>query len=98
MADQIDDPSNPRLSIGRIVAEWRTDANAVVEIEARPRRRGFDATAVNSEVLFQAHAMFDDLMHAAQNRRMVLLREINIRREFAKRATRSSDALIDGKG
>ena len=29
--------------------------------------------------------------------RMVLLREINIRREFAKRATRSSDALIDGK-
>ena len=88
------------FQVGRIVAEWRTDANAAVEIEARLRRHGFDATAVNSEVLFQAResfAMFDDLMHAAQNRRMVLLREINIRREFAKRATRSSDVLIDGK-
>ncbi|MGB8608337.1 MAG: hypothetical protein WCE28_25235, partial [Bradyrhizobium sp.] len=88
------------FQIGRIVAEWRTDANAAVEIEARLRRHAFYATAVNSEVLFQAQesfAMFDDLMHAAQNRRMVLLREINIRREFAKRATRSSDVLIDGK-
>jgi hypothetical protein len=88
------------FQVGRIVAEWRTDANAAVEIEARLRRHGFDAAAVNSEVLFQAQesfAMFDDLMHAAQNRRMVLLREINVRREFAKRATRPSDAAIDGK-
>jgi hypothetical protein len=87
------------FQVERIVAEWRTDANAAVEIEARLRRHGFDATAVNSEVLFtrKSFAMFDDLMHGAQNRRMVLLREINIRREFAKRATRSSDAVIDEK-
>ena len=42
------------FQVERIVAEWRTDANAAVEIEARLRRHGFDATAVNSEVLFQA--------------------------------------------
>ena len=35
--------------------------------------------------------MFDDLMHMAQHRRMILLREISVRREFAKRAKRSSD-------
>jgi hypothetical protein len=88
------------LQVGRIAAEWRADANAAVEIEARLRQHGFDDTVVNAEVFHQARgsfAMFDDLMHAAQNRRMVLLREINIRREVAKRAKKSSDAVIDGK-
>jgi hypothetical protein len=36
-------------------------------------------------------------MHAAQNRRMILLREIEIRRDFARRAKKSSDAVIEGK-
>jgi hypothetical protein len=51
-------------------------------------------TVVNAEVFHQARepfAMFDDLMHMAQHRRMILLREISVRREFAKRAKRSSD-------
>jgi hypothetical protein len=88
------------FQVGRIAAEWRDDANAAVEIEARLRQHGFDDTVVNAEVFHQARepfAMFDDLMHMAQNRRMILLREISIRREFAKRAKRSSDAVIDGK-
>jgi hypothetical protein len=88
------------FQVGRVVAEWRKDADAAVEIEARLRQHGFDDTVVNAEAFYQAQgsfSMFDDLMHAAQNRRMVLLREISIRREFAKRARRSSDAVIDGK-
>ena len=60
----------------------------------------FRDTVVNAEVFHQARepfAMFDDLMHMAQHRRMILLREISVRREFAKRAKRSSDAVVDGK-
>ncbi len=88
------------FQVGRIAAEWRDDANAAVEIEARLRQHGFDDTVVNAEVFHQARepfAMFDDLMHMAQNRRMILLREISIRREFAKRAKRSSDTVVAGK-
>jgi hypothetical protein len=40
--------------------------------------------------------MFHHLMQRAQQRRMVLLREISIRREFARRAERISDAAIEG--
>jgi hypothetical protein len=88
------------FQVERITAEWRDDANAAVEIEARLRQHGFDDTVVNAEVFSQTRdlfAMFDGLMHAAQNRRMILLREISIRREFAKRAKRSSDSVFDGK-
>jgi hypothetical protein len=88
------------FQVERITAEWRDDVNAAVEIEARLRQHGFDDTVVNAEVFSQTRdlfAMFDGLMHAAQNRRMILLREISIRREFAKRAKRSSDLLISGK-
>jgi hypothetical protein len=61
---------------------------------------GFDETVVVAEVFFLAQksfAMFDDLTHVAQGRHMTLLREISIRCEFAKRATRSSDTVIDAK-
>jgi hypothetical protein len=88
------------FQIGRVAAEWRDDANAAVEIEARLGQHGFDDTVLNGEVFYQARglfAMFDGLMHAAQKRRLVLLREIGIRRELMKRAQRSSDAVIDGK-
>ena len=91
---------HPQTQVGRVVAEWRDDANAAVEIEARLRQHGFDETVVYAEVFFLAQgsfAMFDDLTHVAQGRRMALLREISIRYEFAKRATRSSDTVIDGK-
>jgi hypothetical protein len=88
------------FQVGRNVAEWRDDAKAAVEIEARLRQHGFDDTAVNAELFHQARApfaMFDDPLHRAQHRRMNLLREINIRRELAKRAERSSDLVVEGK-
>ena len=40
--------------------------------------------------------MFDHLMQSAQNRRIGLLREISIRREFATRARRVIRATDDG--
>ena len=73
---------------GRSAAEWRDNPQAADQIDARLRRRGFDDSAVNAELFCQARAvfgMFDDLMHAAQNRRLVLLREINSRRELSQR-------------
>jgi hypothetical protein len=41
--------------------------------------------------------MFENLMQRAQQRRIVLLREISVRREFAKRAEAVSDAVIDAE-
>ena len=72
-------------------AEWRNDQEAANEIEARLNRSGFDAIDINAEVFVQARElfdMFDQLLHMAQNRRMALLREIGIRREFARRVRR----------
>ena len=79
------------LQVGRSAAEWRDNPQAADEIDARLRRHGFDDSAVNAEIFCQARAvfgMFDDLMHAAQNRRMVLLREITSRRELSKRVAK----------
>ena len=76
------------LQVGRSVAEWRDNPQAADEIDARLRGHGFDDSAVNAELFCQARGvfgMFDDLMHAAQNRRMVLLREITSRRELSQR-------------
>jgi hypothetical protein len=50
---------------------------------ARPEWSGFDAE-VHNEARDQFE-MFDTLMQWPQQRRMVLLREISLRREFAKR-------------
>jgi hypothetical protein len=77
----------------RSAADWREDPEAAAEIEARLRRHGFNETSVNAELFCQAPAVFatfDELMHAAQDRRIRLLREINSRREFSKRLPRSA--------
>jgi len=85
------DAAYVEVQVGRSAAQWRDDPQAANEIEARLRRHGFDDHAVNAELYFQARtafAIFDELMQAAQHRRMVLLREINARREFSKRQSR----------
>jgi hypothetical protein len=72
-------------------ADWRNDLDAAIEIEARLARGGFDQTDINAESFVQARehfAMLDELMQSAQNRRIALLREISVRREFARRVRR----------
>jgi hypothetical protein len=72
----------------RNAEQWRKDRDAAVEIEARLARHGFDVLSVTAEVFVQAQGlfdMFDSLMQSAQSRRLTLLREINIRREFGRR-------------
>jgi hypothetical protein len=80
------DLPNLKLQVGRSAAAWRDDPEAADEIEARLRRHGFDDGALNAEIFCQARsafASFEKLLHAAQNRRMRLLREINSRRQAA---------------
>jgi hypothetical protein len=84
-----------RVQARRTATEWRDDPAAAAEIEARLGRSGFDQIDINAEAYVQARElfdMFDQLMHAAQHRRIGLLREIGNRREFLKRAKR----FIDG--
>jgi hypothetical protein len=71
----------------RSAADWREDPDAAAEIEGRLRRHGFNEASVNAEVFCQARivfATFDKLLHAAQNRRIGLLRVINSRRAISK--------------
>jgi hypothetical protein len=78
-----------RMQAKRTAAEWRGDSGAASEVEARLDRNGFDAIDVNAEVFVQARELFDmfnQLMHTAQRRRIELLQEIAIRREFVRRA------------
>jgi hypothetical protein len=73
----------------RAAADWRADPQAAVDIEAHLERSGFDQIDINAQVVAQVRellAMFDQLMQSAQNPRVALLREICVRREFAKRA------------
>ena len=80
-----------QLQAKRTAAEWREDPEAAIEIEGRLCRSGFDPMAINAEVFIQAReffVMFDQLIHFAQSRRIGLLREISVRREFARRAGR----------
>lgn len=79
----------------RNALQWREDPDAAVEIEDRLKQHGFDAAAINAEV--DQLEMFDDLMQRAQHRRITLLREVSVRREFAKRAEGISEAVIEGK-
>jgi len=58
-----------------------TRRNAGSEIEDRLEEVGFDLLAINAEIYTQAReiiAMFDGLMHAAQSRRNLLIREISM--------------------
>ncbi len=78
-------------------SQWRDDPEAAAEIEARLQRFGFDAIALNAAVYNEARVqfeMFDTLLQRAQQRRMVLLREISVRREFAKRVEKVSERVI----
>jgi hypothetical protein len=75
----------------RTAAEWRCDPEAACDIEARLQRSGIDSIDIDAEVFVQARElflMFDKLMCSAQNRRIALLREFSIRREFAARVRR----------
>jgi hypothetical protein len=86
-----------RLENRRNAIEWRDDPKAAAEIEERLRRHGWDTAAINARVFVQARdafSMLDNLMSAAQGRRIALLREIGARREFAKRAQNAFEASI----
>ena len=86
------------LHARRMASEWRDDRDAAGETETRLRRNKFDAIEINAEVFLQARAsfeMFDRLTQLAQARRIGLLREISLRREFARRARRAIGTLED---
>jgi hypothetical protein len=73
----------------RAAADWCEDPIAASEIDARLERNGFDLATINAEVFLQARepfAWFDAMMQSAQGRRISLLREIAVRREFEKRS------------
>jgi hypothetical protein len=58
---------------------WRVDPCATPEIDIRLASHGFDLHAVNVEVFVQAREtflLFESLIHGAQARRMILLKEI----------------------
>lgn len=62
---------------------WRTDPKAANEIEARLLAYGFDQQSINVEVYLQAREIFlvfEALIASAHNRRISLLREMDIRR------------------
>lgn len=85
-----------QIQARRAATEWRDDPEVAIDIEARLRRSGFDNIDINAEVFVQARElfeMFDHLIQLAQNRRIELLREIGIRREFTRRARRVIGAL-----
>jgi hypothetical protein len=59
---------------------WRIDPVAATEIECRLASYGFDQDAINAEVYAQARElflMFESLLVSTQNRRTILLREID---------------------
>jgi len=80
-----------RIHARRTAKEWRDAAGAACEIEARLHRSGFDDIDINAEVFAEARemfALFDQLMRSAQSRRIGLMREISVRREFSIRVQR----------
>jgi hypothetical protein len=66
---------------------WRMNQVAATEIELRLASSGLDQDAINAEVYAQAREqflMFDALLVSAQNRRTILLREINKQRQASE--------------
>ncbi|MGY8678198.1 hypothetical protein Q2941_10290 [Bradyrhizobium sp. UFLA05-153] len=62
---------------------WQIDPVATSEIDARLAAYGFDQHAITTEVYVQARevlVLFEDLLNAAQTKRMLLLREIRNQR------------------
>ena len=90
MLQRVDLPGIPRehkqlaQAHTRLNAEaWKADPAVAAEIEHRLEKHGIDEGSINSEVLVQSQELlllFDGLMQSAQNRRILLLREINRRR------------------
>lgn len=69
----------------RNAADWQSDLSAADEIESRLEQVGFDLVAINAEIFVQAReiiALFDTLLHSAQRRRDMLIREIKASRSF----------------
>ena len=80
----------------RAAAEWRTDSQAAIDIEAHLERSGFDQIDINAQVIAQARELFllfDHLMQSAQSRRVQLLREICVRRELVRRGQKIMRAI-----
>lgn len=78
-----EDPTRAYLECSRSAAAWRDDATTAIEIERRLGAAGYDAQAIDAEVLVQSDAAFlllDRLMQTAQARRLVLLRELGVYR------------------
>ena len=72
-----------RLRVSQNAQSWRTDSTAAKEIDARLASYGFDEQALNVEVYIQAREtffLFESLVHSAQVRRMLLLKEIKSQR------------------
>jgi hypothetical protein len=68
---------------------WRSDADVKMEIEQRLSSHGIDQSAINAEAHVQTrepYLMFETLMVAAQQRRTMLLREINNHRYSSSRS------------
>jgi len=87
-----------QLQARRAAAECRDDPDAATDIEARLHRSGIDSIDINAEVFVRARelfAMFDQLIHLAESRRIAVLGEISIRREFA-RCARGVTRALDG--
>jgi len=62
---------------------WRLDPIAATEIEMRLASYGLDQHSINAEAYVQASealTLFEDLLRAAQLRRIALLKEIANRR------------------
>lgn len=81
----------------RNASEWSSDPNAAVEIETYLKRRGIDEAMINAEVFVQAEtvfSMFDSLLQSTRGRILSLLREMSLRRDFARRARLASEKAI----
>lgn len=84
----------------RTAAEWCHDPGTASEVDARLLRSGIDLAAINAEVFIQAResfVWFDTMLHSAQCRRIVLLREIAVRRESVKRSGNNWRTTSDQK-
>lgn len=80
--------------------KWRDNVdNAREAIEQRLARQGYDSDAIASEAFMQSRVSLEVLekrLATAQQRRNSLLREVQVHREFARRARLASDHVIEG--
>lgn len=85
------------MTAGNCLGAVKEDSDAAFEIAARMERNGFDLSAINAEVFLQAResfGLFDELMKSTQPR-LIMLREIAMRRELEKSNFRTT--ACDGR-